>query len=138
MTTMSQLRDALKTRLATIGGDLSPYDTWPGIINTPAALVMPIQADFHLAMGSPGYEEVKFEVLLLLQVGDMEYAQDDLDAYVDPSGVKSIKAAIEGDVTLAGIADSLIVSRFRDYGELGVNGVQYIGAVFEVTVWPTA
>lgn len=136
-TTIAQVRSGLKTRIETISGmGGRAHATWPTQINPPAAIIAPQDGDYHTSMGSPGHQEMRFEVLLLVQKGTLKGAQDRLDEYVDPSGSRSLKAAIEGDTTLGGVASAAIVTRWRDYGDLDVGGMPYGGVVFEVTVWP--
>ena len=60
-----------------------------------------------------------------------------LDAYLATTGALSVRAAVEGDVTLGGAADTLAVLGFRDYGglSLGGGGPEYLGVRFDVAVW---
>ena len=133
MATLSQVRDGLKTRLATISG-LRAHDTWPDTVNPPAALVRPTSGGFGESYGNG--TRFDFEIVLVLQLGTLRQAQDALDAYLDSSGSSSIVAAIEGDRTLDGYADTLAVTGWRDYGGLEIGTVTYLGCKFDCQVWP--
>lgn len=139
MAAISALRDGLETRLATISG-LRAHDTAPGQVNPPAAVISPggdganepaISFDSTMARGSDDY---LFLVTLLVQFADDSSAQDKLDGYLQGSGALSVKAAIEGDPSLGGVAHFVHVREVREYGEIEYNGVRYLGAVFVVEV----
>lgn len=133
MATLGQVRDELKVRLATISG-LRAHDVWPDTVNVPAALVRPLTGTFAESYGNG--TKFTFEIVLVLQLGTLRSAQDALDAYLDPSGSSSIVAAIEGDRTLGGKADTLAVTGWRDYGGMEIGTVTYLGVKFDVDVWP--
>lgn len=133
MATISQLRAGLKTRLATISG-LRAYDKWPGNVTPPGAIVMPVDGEYDQVMGDNPDTVYKFEVTLAVQLGSYETAQDKLDEYVNPAGARSVRAAINGDRTLGGVADATWVRRFREYGTLDINGKDYAGVIFDVEV----
>lgn len=133
MATLGQVRDGLQTRLATISG-LRTHATWPDTVNPPAALVRPLGSTFDQRYGNGTV--IHFEIVLVLQLGTLRTAQDALDAYLDPSGASSIVAAIEGDRTLGGYADTLAVLGWHDYGGLEIGTVAYLGVKFDCDVWP--
>lgn len=139
MTTLTQIRDGLATRLATISG-LRAHATLPDTINVPAAIVRPERRDFSLSMGSApsAANSITFIVTVLAaaSANGMTEGQDALDAYLDDSGASSIKAAIEGDRTLAGIVTTTRVIRWFDYDTYDAGDIEYIGCKFEVEVWP--
>ncbi len=134
MADLSGIRDGLRARLATIAG-LRAHATWPDQITCPAAIVRPSGMDYHESLS--GKCALTFDVLLLaapIQPG-LDRAQKALDGYLDDSGPTSVKAAIEADGTLGGVADDLVVTGWRDYGSLEVNGTDYLGVRIEVQVW---
>lgn len=139
MPTVTQIRSGLAARLATIAG-LKASSVWPDSLNLPAAIVRPQTGLYHQAMGDPGYQQLTYEIVLLvapLQNG-LAVGQSTIDPYLDASGTKSIKAAIEGDVTLGGLVSTLIVTGWRDYGTLmaasKVADIEYFGAILDVIV----
>jgi hypothetical protein len=135
MASMTALRQGIATRLATID-ELNVYAFIPDTIVTPAAIVAPgdetfIQWDTSMSGGSDDYT---FRVTLLLPKGSDEDGQAKLDAYLEESGASSVKAAIEGDETLGGIADWLHVTEARNYGRVQWNLVDYYGCELLITV----
>ena len=138
MADFSAIRAGIKTRLDTISG-LRNYTNVPEQLQFPATFVVPRTWEYHQAMGSPGYGRVEFEVTILaapLNRSSYSRAQDALDTYLDDTGASSIKAAIEGDLTLGGTVTTLIVQRVRDYGAVEFADVTYVGAIVDVEVWP--
>jgi len=129
---LSSMRTGLQTRLATITG-LNAYDKAPGTVVVPAAFPMPGPIEFDETMGR-GSDLYTFRVRLLVQRSTETYAQEDLDAYLAGSGSSSIKAAIEGDETLSGVADWTRVTGVPVYGDIEHNGISYLGADFIVEV----
>jgi hypothetical protein len=131
---VSAIRDGLKTNLATITG-LRAYDTVPGDLAVPAAVVEPdepvISYDSTFARGS---DELYFSVLVLVQIGTVRGAQDNLDAYLAGSGSGSIKAAVESDERLGGIVSYVRVTRADGYGTYEFNGIKYAGVRFRIEV----
>ncbi len=134
MADLSTIRTGLQTRLLTITG-LRAYATWPDTITCPAALVRPVEWDYRMAIGN--VNRGLFEIILLAaptQEG-LVRGQDKIDAYLDDTGVTSIKVALEAGKTLGGAATTLVVRGWRVYGSLEVAGIEYLGARIEVEVW---
>jgi hypothetical protein len=131
--TISQLRSGLATRLATISGLRTsayvPPDPMP-----PVAIVIPtgITFDSTFARGSDEYE---FTILVLVGAVDDRTSQDRMDAYCDPSGTASIKAAVEGDKTLGGYAFTCRVREMRNYQQTPIGDQMYLSAEFVVQVY---
>lgn len=98
-------RAGLKTRLETIAG-LRVYAYAPdNVLEFPAAVIAEVaELDDDMTMTGGDIEAV-FRLQLYVRSADTEQAQADLDAYLDPAGSKSIRAAIEGDSTLDGQVD---------------------------------
>lgn len=132
MATIAGIRDGLRTRLETISG-LRVHDTVPGQINPPAAIVRRRRTDYDstMARGSDDYE---FVVTVFVQLASDPKAQDDLDAYLDGAGVKSVKAAVEGDASLGGEVDFARVRQADADQVLEFAGVGYLGVDFIVDV----
>ena len=131
MATVSAVRDALQVRLATISG-LNAYDVWPDSIQTPAACVLPARGNYHDTFD--GRSAFNFDIMVVVQAADLKWAQDALDGYLDFSGSSSIAAAIEGDKTLGGSAEGALITGWRDYGDILINGVGYFGAILDCEV----
>lgn len=134
MGSVSSARDGLKTRLQTISG-LNCYDVLPEIIEVPAAIVRPGDpfVIFDATMGR-GSDDLVFTVTICVARVDEVAAQDALDAYLAGSGASSVKAAIEGDGTLGGVAHFSRVLLATDYGPATVAGQTYLSVSFSVGV----
>ncbi len=136
MSSLSNIRDGIKTRLQTITALANrAYDTWPDQILTPCAIVKPISWEYRQAMGN--VNKLLFEIVIVaasVQPG-LERAQDALDAYLEDDSATSIKKALEGGKTLSGYATTLQVPGWRDYGSIEIGGIEYLGAVVDVEVW---
>lgn len=135
--TISTLRSGLAANLGMISG-LQVYENWPDSLVTPCVIIRPTTGTYHEAMGSPGFQSVTFELTVLANATQkgLEIGQPLLDDYLDLTSSKSIKAAVEADVTLGGASDTLIVTGWTNYGELEIAGIGYLGAVLTVTVDP--
>lgn len=133
MATVSAVRDAVKTRLATITG-LHAYDVWPDTIQTPAACVLPISATALTSLGGNG--SFFFEILVVVQESNLKRAQDSLDVLLDLSGATtSIVGAWWADRTMGGVVSDSILSGWRNYGDMTINNVTYLGAVFDLEAY---
>jgi len=55
--------------------------------------------------------------------------------YANPVGAKSIRAAIEGDKTLGGMAHDCIVREFRPLNLEEYSALQYFGGVFTLQLY---
>jgi hypothetical protein len=122
MAGVSTWRATLQTRLATVVGQRA-YAYWPTQINTPAAIVRLTNGEYV----TDGSTNLAFDVLLFVgPVGELSRDLAALDAYLEPSGSKSVVAALEdGQVAVTG---------FSEAGIHEANGVQYVGARFRVEV----
>ena len=93
MAELAEVRDGLKTRLATITG-LRAHDVWPDQVNTPAAMVRPISDPIQETLS--GIQSWRFEIVLIgypAQQG-MARGQETLDGYLAASGSQSVAAAL--------------------------------------------
>lgn len=134
MGSVTSIRQGLDTRLAVIP-DLRHSAFAPGQINEPHAFVIPAEPaiTFDETMGR-GADLLHFNIVLLVSKAMDRNAQELLDPYLSGSGPMSVKAAVEGDQTLGGVADWTVVTGVPFYGPLDYNGVTYLGARFGVEV----
>lgn len=119
----STVRTNLKTRLATISG-LKTYDHIPDSVNVPAAIVGQLDITFDSAMNR-GLDTANCTVLLIVGRMSETAGQAKLDGYLAGSGSSSVKAAIEGDVTLSGAVQTLRVTA-ATAGSVTVAGNDYL------------
>jgi hypothetical protein len=130
---VSSLRSGLSTRLATISGLRTSSYVIPDPM-PPVAIVIPSGITFDSTFAR-GMDEYEFVVLVLVGSVDDRTSQDRMDAYCDPSGSGSIKAAIEGDKTLGGAAFTLRVREMRNYQQTPIGDQIYLSAEFVVQVY---
>lgn len=131
-TTITALRDAIRTQLATISG-LRAHAEFPDQVATPAAMVRPTEITYHETFRST-IAEIGFEVVLLaapLGLG-VARAQDALDGYLNSSDAKSIKRVLELDGTLGGIAHEVRVLTASEIGGIEYAGGEFAGAKWQV------
>lgn len=133
MSTMTEVRNALQTRLATITG-LRAYSEMPAKPEFPAAAVgirsLAYSRDFDDSV------LYSFTVWVYVSAGrDVERAQAALDTYLAPTGATSIKAALEGDVDLGGTCDWIRVVGANEGPRLvDVAGAQPLAIPLDVEV----
>ena len=131
--TMNQLRTGLSNRLATISG-LRSYAYIPDDPNPPVAVVLPQGITYDTTMNR-GMDEYEFSILVLGGRVSDRAGQLAMDAYCNPSGTSSIKAAIEGEKTLGGVAYDCRVREMRNLSQTTVGDQQFLSAEFVVTVY---
>lgn len=134
MATIGEMRDGIQVRLQTISG-LYAYDTEKGTERMPCAIVFPkppASGWFEMTNCAKSYEFVV--ELHVAQMGDIRKAQDRMDGYINPTGTASVQAAILGDTTLGGIANTVSVPAFVAYGFSTLNSVSTLMARIPVMV----
>jgi hypothetical protein len=134
MASVKDMRVAIAKNLATITGlRVTPYV--PDNPNAPAAFIEPQSINYDLTFHR-GLDEFDFDVTLLVQrVTSERVGQDNLDEYVNSSGAKSVKSAIELDRTLGGLVQDCRVTSLSSYGQVSYGDTTYLGAVFSVKVY---
>lgn len=104
----------------------------PDALVPPAAIVRPLTGVFASAHG--GSPTVSFEVVIVVALSSLQTGQRTLDPYLADTGSSSVYATIRADQTLGGVVRGSMVSGWRDYGSLVINGVEYLGARVDVEV----
>lgn len=130
MNNVNAVVDALGARLATITG-LRVYDYVPETVEIPAVVVAypELRYDSTYARGA---DEATFSITVLVSRAIDRVARDTVEAYRAPTGAKSIKAAVDGN--LGGtVADARVASSKVETVEVG--GVAYLSATFTVEVF---
>ena len=137
MVSYSAIRDGLAVRLRTLDTFLVVYDTVPGRVVAPCAVVVPGRpiAGYHESMQGSGGQLIRFnfDILALVQPLAEEWNQDTLDALI--AGADSVPAALEADPTLGGVAAAVVVTSASDYGMIGFADSEYVGARFNCEVY---
>lgn len=131
---ISDVREGLRVRLATISG-LRTYAEVPDAIVVPCAIVgIPQEIKFDITLNRSN-DQALFPVRVMVGKATDKQSQKNLDVYLQGSGTSSIKTAIEADSSLGGAANTLMVERVLGIGVYNINGVDYLGADFQVRVW---
>jgi hypothetical protein len=130
--TASQIVDGLKTRLATISG-LRAFSFQPSQLNPPIAFPVITQVRYHGAMGGG---MVIYEVTVYLIVGRYsdERAMSDLDDYLAFSGPKSLRAALEADQSLGGVAQNIVVASSTDISSVQQADAEFLQVATQLTI----
>lgn len=130
--TATQVLTGLKNRLATISG-LRTYFYQPASVNPPIAWPVISQVNYHRAMGGG---LVVYECVVYVVVGRYtdDRANADIDGYLAFSGAKSIRAALEADETLGGVAQSLTVASSTDITAIQQADAEFLQIATQVTV----
>jgi hypothetical protein len=124
--------DGLATRLGTISG-LHVYGYAADDVVTPAAVVaFPDSVTYDTAM-SRGADRITIPVHVLVGMVSDRSSRDALVAYMSGSGSSSVKAAVEGDVTLGSAADTTRVTDCA-VSVMTVAGVDLLAATFNIDV----
>jgi len=135
MATLEQIMLGIEVRLATIPG-LRTSDTVPGQVNPPQAIVgVPPVDNYVTSLG--GIRPTLAPTITILVSSAMDrVGQLALAAYADPSGAKSIPAAIAADDSLGGVVGKggCQVSRFDPLGIEEVGLIGYYGGRFTLRV----
>lgn len=130
--TVSQVADGIKTRLQTITG-LRVYNYQPEQLNPPVAYPSLNSVTYHKAFGG-GLVEMNWTILVIVGRYLDRVAHETLDGYLSYSGATSVRAAIEGDKTLGGVADTLILSDSTDISSLSSNDAEFLQIELSLTV----
>lgn len=129
---VSNVRDGLKTRLATITG-LRVWDVIPDQVTPPGAVVGQLDFTFDID-NARGVDLANVDIYVIVQRMDARSGQNKLDGYLAGSGSSSIKAAIEADRTLGGTVNTLRVTR-AEAGTYLQGDVTFLSYRFSLTIW---
>lgn len=130
--TVSQVTTGLKNRLATISG-LRAFDYQPEQLNPPVAFPVIESVEYHAAMGG-GDVQMRFNVFVIVGRYLDRVAHANLDGFLSYSGATSLRAALEGDRTLGGVAQTLIVDSATSISSLTVADADFLQVACSVVV----
>jgi hypothetical protein len=128
---ISQIRSALATNLATISG-LRTAAEIPDLPNPPIAIVSLDSVTYDQAYAK-GMTTYNFTITVIVGRSAEREAQRKLDAYISP-GTNSVKNAIESNKTLGGYAYDCRVVSMNSVGSVTISDTTYLAADFTVTV----
>jgi hypothetical protein len=132
MSLFSDIRTGLTTRLATISG-LHTHSFIPDQITPPVAIAGPVSVSYDTSYNR-ALDTLLWDVIIVVGRVDERSAQSALDDYCDPSGSRSVKAAIEADRTLSGYVVDARVTDLTSYQSLAIGEVQYLAATFRISI----
>lgn len=123
----------IEARLGTIDG-LRVSEVIQDQINPPQAMVgVPPIPNYHATMGRAKFT-VEPTVTLFVSAGVDRVGQLAMAEYANPTGTRSVVAAIEADRTLGGVVDDCIVIDFQPLGLEEVGQIGYYGGTFRLRV----
>ena len=128
--TISRIAAALADALRTIDG-LRVYETQPDNFAAPCAIVSVDAIDYHGAF-QMGLITTAFKVVVISARADARLAIEALEDYLNPAGQRSVRAAIEADVTLGDTVASALVIRAAAFQTITVGDVTYLGVEFDI------
>lgn len=133
--TVDEIQAAIKARLDTIQG-LHAYATEPETLNPPQAYPRLVDWTYDSVFEFGGEISVlyHFDIWVLVPMPDFNRAQTMLNPYISPSGTRSVKAAIEEDVSLGGIVDSCRLTGGGAYGKVTIGSVDLLGTSMRLEV----
>jgi hypothetical protein len=130
--TVSQVAEGLRVRLATITG-LRTFSYQPEQVNPPVAFPVLESIDYHKAFGG-GDVRMQFTIIVIVGRYVDRVAHANLDGFLSFSGATSLRAAIEGDRTLGGVAQTLVMDSSLSISALAVAEAEYLQVSFSVLV----
>lgn len=133
MANITTIRQRLATNLGTIPGLRASAE----LIDNPTPPIAVINLDsidYHGAMQN-GLTTYNFVVTVIVGRAAEREMQRKLDAYCQPTGAQSVKAAIESNRSLSGEVFDLIVVSSSPSGNITINDQTYLAAEFTVTVF---
>lgn len=106
--TISTVASGLQTRLATITG-LRSFASQPEQISPPIAYPVLNTVNFHRAFQG-GLVTTEWSIIVIVGRYTDARAHVLLDGFLSTSGATSVRAAVEGDKTLGGTVQTLVLS----------------------------
>ena len=130
--TVSQVATGLAARLATIAG-LRTSTYQPEQLNPPFAFPTLNRIEYHKAFGG-GDVVMDWTVNVIVGRYVDRNAFATLDGFLSYSGATSIRAAIEGDKTLGGVCQTLVLPSGANIMSLSSADAEFLQIQFQVTV----
>lgn len=136
--TMSGIRSGLATRLGNLTPTVVVYSQWPDQPIVPSALIglagdNPVDYDDSVDEAAT----LRLTVTILVQQVVTSVAADTVDAFINPTGAGSVRAALNA-AAVAGVWDFVAVRGAGRYGlyefGTGASAMHYLGIEFHVDV----
>ncbi|MDG4796212.1 hypothetical protein [Micromonospora sp. WMMD1082] len=132
---LADIMEALGKRIDTVDG-LRGYGYAPDGLPVPCAFpLVPAIPSYQLAMKRGTYQ-LAFSVVVLTSAQLDRVGQPALARFANPTGPQSIRAALaDGDRTLGGLINDLVVDSFDPDGLEQLGYGAYYGGAFSVRVY---
>lgn len=130
--TVSQVSEGIRVRLATITG-LRTFSYQPEQLNPPTAFPVLDSVEYHGAFQG-GNVRMRFTVIVIVGRYLDRVAHSNLDGYLSYSGATSLRAAIEADKTLGGVAQTLVMESGLSVSSLSVAEAEFLQVSFNLLV----
>jgi hypothetical protein len=127
---LADVMDALAARLDTIDG-LRVHAHPPGTVTPPAAVVAYPEAVTFDATYGRGMDRMTLPVVVVVGKASDRTARDQLGAYADGSGPKSVKAVVESGTYTA--FDTVRVMSV-EFDVIAIGGTDYLAAMFDLDI----
>ena len=132
--TVSEVSTALQTALATITG-LRTFSYQPEQLNTPLAFPVLNSVSYHRTMGKTTMiGTMDFTIFVVVGRYTDRTAHATLDSYLSPTGVSSVRSAIEASDTLGGVVSTVIVESSSNISSLTSAEAEFLQISFNITV----
>ena len=132
--TMREMAAGMEERLATING-LRVFDHVPDVFAPPCGFVLPESIDYWQAF-SGGDATTRFTATLVVGRISERASQHHLYDLMSYSGVRSVRAAIEGDRSLGGRVQTCIVESASNIRVANQGESEYLAVDFSVRIHP--
>ncbi|HET6737749.1 MAG TPA: hypothetical protein VFH76_02410 [Kribbella sp.] len=130
--TIAEVMQGFETRLLTIEG-LRVASYIADQINPPQATIGVPPVDYHKTF-QRGRMQLDGEIYVFVSGVLDRVGQSLLAEYANPTGAKSVIAAVYGDKSLGGVVEDTFIRSFRPLGMEEVGLIGYFGGVFEWSV----
>ena len=124
--TFPQVRQAVADYLTSSIGLRATANRF-GAVSPPMAVIAPQTGSLiRYSQTFDGETDYSLRAIVLVSEGDSTSGQDNLDAYLSPTGPSSVYAAVQADPTLGGKVSYAAVIEATAYGLMNWNGVDYL------------
>ena len=122
----------VRTRLAALVDDVTGLRVRDDLVDSidPPAAVIGLLAPLEFDADFDGHATARWFIRLFVQRSRTGLAA--LDGYLSPTGIASVKVAVDADSDLGGAVASCRVVSVADYGAITVGEVEYLSGLLEV------
>lgn len=133
---VAAIQQGMATAVVNVTGLKQAFATLPDSIEPPTFAPTEVEIDYDQAFGAGSLTQNLFTCGVFTSRGDSQTGRAALAGFLAPTGSGSIKAALESDRTLGGVAKTLRVERARGaYRLYTIGGIDYLGCMIDVRVW---